>query len=148
MRISKRGTVVILVVVIVAAIGLFFILRKPAPPPRLWTADAVFKHLQDNYLTVENITTNYAALPPDLPNTSNITCRVHVIFTIRDILNNAIPNNQLFICNSPQDVSTLFQVYETQVSQFVSIHPYLDGRVVLADFLQGYDRQATQSILI
>src|SRR5262249_723787 len=136
MRISKRGAVVILVVVIVAAIGLFFILRKPAPPPRLWTADAVFNHLQDNYLTVENITTNYAALPQNLPNTSGITCRVHLILTIPDILNNTIPNSQLSIGTTPQDSSTLFKFKKPQISDFLAPPLYLDVRLFLAYFLR------------
>ena len=147
MKLSGLRRAIIPVVVIVAAISFYFILRKPAPKP-LWTAEKVIQHLQNNSLNVDNVNTNYATLPQNLPKASTITCRVHVIFTIHDILNKAYPNNQLFICDSLEDEGTLYGAYETQVSQFVSFELYSSGAISLIDFLQGYDRQPTQSVLI
>ena len=147
MKISTRVIVIMVLGAAVIAAGLFFVLQRPSAPA-LWTTDAVIKHFQDNYLKVENVNTNYAALPQNLPKASDISCRIHIIFTIRDISNNEIPNNQLFICDAPPYELTLFRAYEAQVSQFVNFQTYYSSDFLPLDFLQGYDRQATQSILI
>lgn len=104
-KISRRGTIALGLGSLVIVIGIILVFQA-RPQPRLWTAVAVFKHLDDYGLRVKNVNTDFAALPPNLAPDPSTTCREHVVFSIV-AGDSEIPNNQLFVCDRIQDLGGL-----------------------------------------
>jgi hypothetical protein len=101
LKISRRGAIVVSLVCLLAVIGIMVYAQNARP--RLWTAAAVFKHLEAHGIRATKVNTDYAALPQDLASSPTAKCRERVVFTIA-FTGGEIPYNQLFLCDRIQDV--------------------------------------------